>query len=122
MARACWAFRSQYITPMAAVAGAVADTILTAMLAAEPRLERAYVNNGGDIAFHLTPGEAADGKSYDTLIDLPEQKAAALLADRAYDADAIIADLKQRGIKPVIPPKSNRTAKIRYSKRLYRQT
>jgi transposase len=35
--------------------------------------------------------------------------------------DAIRADLKERGIKPVIPPKSNRTATICYSKRLYRQ-
>lgn len=55
------------------------------------------------------------------MIDLPEQKPAALLADRAYDTDAIRADLKARGIKPVIPPKSNRKATIRYSKRLYRQ-
>jgi transposase len=55
------------------------------------------------------------------LIDLPEQKPAALLADRAYDTDAIRADLKERGIKPIIPPKSNRTARICYSKRLYRQ-
>jgi transposase len=29
--------------------------------------------------------------------------------------------LKQRGIKPVIPPKSSRKVAIRYSKRLYRQ-
>ena len=29
--------------------------------------------------------------------------------------------MKQRGIKLVIPPKSNRTKPIRYSKRLYRQ-
>jgi len=55
------------------------------------------------------------------LIDLPEQKPAALLADRAYDTDAIRADLKERGIKPVIPPKSNRTKTICYNKRLYRQ-
>jgi ApbE superfamily uncharacterized protein (UPF0280 family) len=60
MARACWAFRTQYITPMAAVAGAVADTILLAMVTAAPRLERAYVNNGGDIAVHLTPDNPLD--------------------------------------------------------------
>jgi len=60
------------------------------------------------IAFHLTPGEAADCKSYDTLIDLPEQAPKALLADKAYDTDAIRDDLKNRAIKPVIPPKSNR--------------
>jgi ApbE superfamily uncharacterized protein (UPF0280 family) len=46
-----------YITPMAAVAGAVAETILDAMRAAAP-LRRAYVNNGGDIALHLERGES----------------------------------------------------------------
>jgi uncharacterized protein len=45
-----------FITPMAAVAGAVAEEILGAMLDAA-RLTRAYVNNGGDIALHLTSGE-----------------------------------------------------------------
>ena len=46
---------AQFVTPMAAVAGAVAEEILAAMVAAGP-LTRAYVNNGGDIAFHLSPG------------------------------------------------------------------
>jgi ApbE superfamily uncharacterized protein (UPF0280 family) len=45
-----------FITPMAAVAGSVAQEILGAMLAAAP-LDRAYVNNGGDIALHLTGRE-----------------------------------------------------------------
>ncbi|MBN8997794.1 MAG: UPF0280 family protein [Rhizobiales bacterium] len=44
-----------FITPMAAVAGAVADEILRALLA-PGGLTRAYVNNGGDIALHLSPG------------------------------------------------------------------
>lgn len=44
-----------FITPMAAVAGAVAEAVLAAMVAAAP-LDRAYVNNGGDIALHLAPG------------------------------------------------------------------
>jgi ApbE superfamily uncharacterized protein (UPF0280 family) len=47
----------RFITPMAAVAGAVAEEILSAMTAAAP-LRRAYVNNGGDIALHLLPGES----------------------------------------------------------------
>jgi len=45
-----------FITPMAAVAGSVAEEILHAMTAAAS-LSRAYVNNGGDIALHLAPGE-----------------------------------------------------------------
>ena len=46
----------QFITPMAAVAGSVAEEILGAMLDVA-RLQRAYVNNGGDIALHLTNEE-----------------------------------------------------------------
>ena len=42
-----------FITPMAAVAGAVAEEIIAVMTAAAP-LARAYVNNGGDIALHLS--------------------------------------------------------------------
>ncbi|GJD62092.1 UPF0280 family protein [Methylobacterium frigidaeris] len=46
----------EFITPMAAVAGAVADEILAAMCEAAP-LDKAFVNDGGDIALHLTEGE-----------------------------------------------------------------
>ncbi|MBR0773537.1 UPF0280 family protein [Bradyrhizobium diazoefficiens] len=45
-----------FITPMAAVAGSVAEEILGAMLDAAS-LDQAYVNNGGDIAIHLGKGE-----------------------------------------------------------------
>jgi uncharacterized protein len=47
---------AHFITPMAAVAGSVAEEILGAMLN-EASLDRAYVNNGGDIALHLSEGE-----------------------------------------------------------------
>ena len=57
MLAACWPHRARFVTPMAAVAGAVADEVLAAM-AAGRTLERAYVNNGGDIAVHLGPGSA----------------------------------------------------------------
>lgn len=45
-----------FITPMAAVAGAVADEVCAAMVAGM-RLDRAYVNNGGDIAVWLAEGQ-----------------------------------------------------------------
>jgi ApbE superfamily uncharacterized protein (UPF0280 family) len=45
-----------FITPMAAVAGAVAEEILETMTTAA-ELSRAFVNDGGDIALHLSPGE-----------------------------------------------------------------
>ena len=63
----CFAVRGSdiFVTPMAAVAGAVADEVLEAMLYEaknqDPCLEeiqRMYVNNGGDIAFWLNAGES----------------------------------------------------------------
>ena len=56
MARAVWPHRAVYITPMAAVAGSVADEILAALKEGRT-LDKAYVNNGGDIAVHLAPGQ-----------------------------------------------------------------
>lgn len=56
MHNACAPFADRFITPMAAVAGAVADAVLAAMIAGR-ELPRAFVNNGGDIAWHLAPGE-----------------------------------------------------------------
>jgi ApbE superfamily uncharacterized protein (UPF0280 family) len=61
VARCMWQaaapFADRFITPMAAVAGSVAEDVLAAMTAAAD-LRRAYVNNGGDIAVALGPGEA----------------------------------------------------------------
>ncbi len=76
---------------------------------------------GRPAAFHLTPGEAADCKAYDNLIDLLERKSDARLADKTYDTDAICAHLKRRGIKAVIPSKSNRNVPIPHNKRLYQE-
>jgi len=59
MARAVWPHREDYITPMAAVAGAVADGVLAASVQGR-LLEKGYVNNGGDLAFFLSPGASLD--------------------------------------------------------------
>ena len=64
VARSMWAATLPYVsdleelvfvTPMAAVAGAVADTVIASMTAGRD-LDRAYANNGGDIALHLREG------------------------------------------------------------------
>jgi ApbE superfamily uncharacterized protein (UPF0280 family) len=57
MGQAVQPYWREQVTPMAAVAGAVADQILHAMLKAAS-LRRAYVNNGGDIALHLAHGQS----------------------------------------------------------------
>lgn len=56
MAAAVAPFRPDFITPMAAVAGAVAEEVIAAL--SGPGITRAYANNGGDIALALTPGES----------------------------------------------------------------
>jgi ApbE superfamily uncharacterized protein (UPF0280 family) len=56
MLEACRAFPDRFVTPMAAVAGAVADELLFVMRQVA-RLDRAFVNDGGDIAIHLAEGE-----------------------------------------------------------------
>jgi uncharacterized protein len=75
-----------FITPMAAVAGAVAEEILDAMLEAA-RPQRAYVNNGGDIALYL-----ADGERFTVgLVDRPD-------APGAMRTTIIAADDPTRGV------------------------
>ena len=56
MLAACRPHSAAFITPMAAVAGAVADEMIEAFRT-EPDVRRAFVNNGGDIALHLREGE-----------------------------------------------------------------
>ena len=53
---ACAPHAAGFITPMAAVAGAVAEELIACY--AQPGIHRAWVNNGGDIALHLLPGQA----------------------------------------------------------------
>jgi uncharacterized protein len=57
MVAACEPFADVYVTPMAAVAGSVAEGLMELMLKAAP-LDKAYVNDGGDIALHLTQGHS----------------------------------------------------------------
>ena len=70
-------------------------------------------------AFILTPGNTADCVIAEDCVSLiPGIKQ--LLADKGYDTDAIRAFLKERGIKSVIPGKSNRKKKIRHDKEAYK--
>lgn len=74
MVRACWPHRTVFVTPMAAVAGSVADEVIDA-LARGRRLRSAHVNNGGDIAlrlaldgqFRIGMAEVEDGRLRGTL-------------------------------------------------------
>jgi uncharacterized protein len=79
-----------FITPMAAVAGAVAEEILGAMVEAA-NLERAYVNNGGDIALHLSEGEQFTVG----LVDRPDQPS--LMRTTMIEADDVARGVATSG-------------------------
>ncbi|MHC1947517.1 UPF0280 family protein [Bradyrhizobium sp. UFLA06-06] len=79
-----------FITPMAAVAGSVAEEILGAMLEAGP-LDRAYVNNGGDIALHL-----GDGEQFTVgLMDRPDRHG--VMRTMTVDADTPVRGIATSG-------------------------
>lgn len=63
---------------------------------------------GNPVALSLTPGQAADITQAQALLGGLEPNA--LLADKSYDSDALVADLNEREITPIIPPKANRKA------------
>ena len=66
----------------------------------------------------MTCGQQHDSLSAPALI--AEVEPACLLADKAYDVDAIRADLKAREATAVIPPKANRVDPAEFDKELYK--
>lgn len=74
---------------------------------------------GNPVAFSLTGGQVHDLDQAQPLLTKVEPKA--LLADKAYDANALIEALEKRRIKPVIPPKSNRIEPRDTDYTLYRE-
>jgi len=81
-----------FITPMAAVAGAVAEEILDSMTNAS-NLASAYVNNGGDIALHLSPGECLAAGAVET----QDGKTASLFATTTLDASSPVRGIATSG-------------------------
>ena len=74
---------------------------------------------GRPLAFVLTPGQAADCKAAEHLLDkLPSR--CFVHADRAYDSNRIRDLIEEQGAVPNIPPKRNRRWKSCFSKTLYK--
>lgn len=91
MWHACRPFHENFITPMAAVAGAVAQEVIACY--DRDGVSRAWVNNGGDIALHLAPGASVNVGLFADL-DRFDQ-ASALQTDGRFQVDA---SLPVRGI------------------------
>lgn len=74
---------------------------------------------GNPVALSLTPGQVSDISQAQPLLE--KIAPGAFLADKGYDADALVATLEGRGITPVIPPKANRIVKRETDFALYRE-
>jgi putative transposase len=72
---------------------------------------------GNPLRFLLTPGQRNDITQADGLLDGYE--AEAVVADKGYDADWLVAQIEVAGAEPVIPPKANRTEQRDYDANLY---
>ena len=82
------------------------------------KLHLAVDARGRPVRAVITPGTRADCKEAGGLI--AGLAAGHLLADRGDDTNAIIAQARQQGREPVIPPKKNRTQQRDYDKALYK--
>ena len=76
---------------------------------------------GDPLTFDVTGGEAHEVKGYDALMELHDINPDRLLGDKGYDSDDIRNDLADRGIEPVIPPRSNRKTPIEYDREAYKR-
>lgn len=81
---------SEFITPMAAVAGAVAEELLLTMVS-HANLDRAYVNDGGDIAIHLESERTFEI----AMVDIPDR--ASLFGKLSLSADQPVRGIASSG-------------------------
>ena len=87
------------------------------------KIHAATIDENCSAALHLTPGEAHDGRQFESLYESldPDNVLESAALDKGYDADRIRERLAADGIEPVIPPISTRSKKLHYDEALYRQ-
>ena len=77
---------------------------------------------GTPLAFTLTPGQAGDCPQAAGLLErVAPERVEAVLADRGYDSDALVAHIATMGAEAVIPPRKNRKVKRAYDRHLYKE-
>ncbi|WP_116394719.1 IS5 family transposase [Nitrobacter sp. Nb-311A] len=75
---------------------------------------------GLPICLKITEGQAHDGRSAQDMIDTVE-RGDVLLADRAYDSNALRQTLAARGATANVKPMPNRVVALRFNRQLYRK-
>ena len=74
---------------------------------------------GQPTKIYLSPGQDHDVTKAPDLIR--DSKAEKVMADKAYDSDALIDQIKAQGATPVIPPRANRIEPRAYDKEEYKK-
>jgi transposase len=74
---------------------------------------------GNPVEFLLTGGQQADVTQAEPL--MRGHQADAVIADKAYDSDAVVDAAKQQGAEAVIPSKKNRKVPRAYDQHLYKE-
>lgn len=74
---------------------------------------------GNPLRFILTPGQRNDITQAEFLIK--DFKNTTVIADKAYDSNALIGTILQQGSVAVIPPKKNRTTQREYDLHVYKE-
>jgi transposase len=73
---------------------------------------------GLPLIFEVTEGQRHDILPAEELLSKAASRC--LLADKAYDSDALRNALKARGCLPVLPSKTSRAQRLAYDKELYK--
>ena len=73
---------------------------------------------GNPVEFILTGGQQADVTQAEALMQA--HQADAVIADKAYDSDAVVDAAKRQGAEAVIPSKKNRKVPREYDEHLYK--
>lgn len=87
------------------------------------KIHAATIDENCAVALHLTPGQAHDGRQFESLYESldAENVLESAALDKGYDADRIRERLDLDGIEPVIPPINTRSKKLHYDKERYRE-
>jgi transposase len=80
----------------------------------------ALVDAGGHcLHLRLTPGQEADSPQLPLLLEALAATPGAVVADKAYDTNTVLAAIAQRGAEAVIPPKKTRRHQRPHAPPLY---
>ncbi|MGF6919779.1 transposase [Paraburkholderia sp. 40] len=82
------------------------------------KLHLAVDSAGRPLRLIITEGQVADISCAAELVE--HLRTEAVIADKGYDSDAFVNQIRAARAKAVIPPRSNRKTKRRYSRALYR--